>query len=790
MKLPTLKLNNRGFSHHFIMMLVVLGTAVGGTAYLVASHAQVPYNNVYSCPSQPTLSVSTGSSSPTCTKYAQYVVGGIAVDGSFGPLTQSAVRSFQYNNHVGNSGCNTAGPSSCDGIIGSATWSALVASNTRQTQASVAASAPKGTLTCTPVSPNDITVHATYSNAGTAGAKLYRATTLLTSYPTASGNTNFPVGRLAASTTYSFSLHSGTATLATASCTTGKLAATTTPPAPTTATTTPAAPSPTNTAACATAVGSTYFYDGTRCVTLTKPTCAVNTTLDTVPGTNVTYYCKANVLTTTQPTVGAPTVAATGGLACLTNATAVVLNYSFSGTSSGVVLQQNGSTVKTVTTTSGSGSVAGVNIAPSTGYSYQLMSGTTLLAKAFCTTKAAGSSATLTAVGNTTSSPVTAIANSKPAVTPGAAKVACVIGLNKNGKPVYEKTHDKDWCTKRQNSLHINYRGEKLVSCVVDSTKKVLEFTKPHCESIETRNHVNTKGVLVSNCVFTDANGKNLNLPNRTAPECSVLKSNATKLLAFREATCAKNTPTVNAGSSNYPCVRYLQTQLKNRFVSSLSVDGQYGGQTTNAVRNVQLANKFKDTSGTSVGPCTWAAILGRSYSLANCVQVAPKPSTTGSSGNTTSQTSPGRQVAVQPGSSDTQVIRGTNTSATPVATESHGYKSWSNETTRKYFETVESNTGEVCAYTYFNHYGAGTAIGTWLNSNNDNYVMKIEVLNTNGWKELETTHTFHADNNNGTTDDYCFRHNISGPHYFRVSAQPVNTLNMRGNYSVRGFDN
>ena len=39
MKLPPIKLNARGFSHHLVMMLVVLGTAVGGTAYLVASHA-------------------------------------------------------------------------------------------------------------------------------------------------------------------------------------------------------------------------------------------------------------------------------------------------------------------------------------------------------------------------------------------------------------------------------------------------------------------------------------------------------------------------------------------------------------------------------------------------------------------------------------------------------------------------------------------------------------------------------------------------------------------------------
>jgi peptidoglycan hydrolase-like protein with peptidoglycan-binding domain len=233
MKLPSLKLNARGFSHHFIMMLVVLGTAVGGTAYLVASHAQVPYNNVFSCPSRPTLSVKTGSSNPTCTKYAQYVVGGIAVDGSFGPATQSAIRAFQYNNHVGNSGCTTAGPSSCDGIIGSATWNALVASNNKQTQAT------------------------SYKAPTATPAPAHAAPTTAPKPPTA-------------------------------------------PPQPVT----PVAPKPTTTDACAASVGSTYFYNGTTCVTLIKPTCAVNTTLVTVPGTNVTYYCKANAtVTTTDPLV-------------------------------------------------------------------------------------------------------------------------------------------------------------------------------------------------------------------------------------------------------------------------------------------------------------------------------------------------------------------------------------------------------------------------------------------------------------------------------------------------------
>ena len=42
-KLPRfIKLNNRGFSHHLVIALVVVGVAVAGTAYLVASHADTP----------------------------------------------------------------------------------------------------------------------------------------------------------------------------------------------------------------------------------------------------------------------------------------------------------------------------------------------------------------------------------------------------------------------------------------------------------------------------------------------------------------------------------------------------------------------------------------------------------------------------------------------------------------------------------------------------------------------------------------------------------------------------
>ena len=36
------KLNSKGFSHHFLMAFIVLAVAIGGTYYLVASHANVP----------------------------------------------------------------------------------------------------------------------------------------------------------------------------------------------------------------------------------------------------------------------------------------------------------------------------------------------------------------------------------------------------------------------------------------------------------------------------------------------------------------------------------------------------------------------------------------------------------------------------------------------------------------------------------------------------------------------------------------------------------------------------
>ena len=320
------KLNPRGFSHHFVLMFIVVGVAIGGVGYLVKSHAQVPYNNVHSCPSQPMLSTASGSSSPSCTKYIQTVLG-ISADGSYGPITKAAVQKFQYDNKVTNSSCRTT-YASCDGIVGPATWPKLVASNSAQTRAAtpaapavpVASKAPaaptapkatEGTLACTSSLIHSDSLKLTYANAGANGVKLYRGSTIMASYPAASGNTIFSESGLIAGTTYAYTLRAGSVVLASASCATPKEPVTSptpiatppvsTPPVappvaappvtPPVSTTPVAAAQPKTNDECVKVFGATFRYDGTRCTSIVKPTCPAKYVLATaVSNANFNYY--------------------------------------------------------------------------------------------------------------------------------------------------------------------------------------------------------------------------------------------------------------------------------------------------------------------------------------------------------------------------------------------------------------------------------------------------------------------------------------------------------------------
>src|SRR5438309_627070 len=86
------KLSQSGFSHHFIMLAVVVVVAIAGIGYLVAGNAATP------C----TKRVFAEGSHGGCVKAIQYLtthhIGGIKAmhpDGVFGSKTKEAVKRFQ-----------------------------------------------------------------------------------------------------------------------------------------------------------------------------------------------------------------------------------------------------------------------------------------------------------------------------------------------------------------------------------------------------------------------------------------------------------------------------------------------------------------------------------------------------------------------------------------------------------------------------------------------------------------------------------------------------------------------
>lgn len=211
------KIRSPKYVSHLIMVFVVLGIGIFGSILVVISHAATPYSNPYSCPSHPTLSTSTRTSQATCTKYVQYILH-ISVDGDYYTATKSAVQNFQYSNRIANSGCGSSA-GTCDGVVGSATWTKLDQSNASQTQA--AAPAPTGSLTCASSTTSSSVITIRYANASNADpVDFFRSGTHLSSYTNGSASINYTSSGLAAGTNYVYQLRHGSSVYASINCAT------------------------------------------------------------------------------------------------------------------------------------------------------------------------------------------------------------------------------------------------------------------------------------------------------------------------------------------------------------------------------------------------------------------------------------------------------------------------------------------------------------------------------------------------------------------------------------------
>jgi hypothetical protein len=211
------KIRSPKYVSHLIMVFVVLGIGIIGSIFVVISHAATPYSNPYSCSSHPTLSTSTRTSQATCTKYVQYILH-ITVDGDYYTATKSAVQNFQFSNRIANSGCGSSA-STCDGIVGSATWTKLDQSNASQTQA--AAPAPTGSLVCASSTTSSSVITIKYANASSSQpVDFFRSGSHLSSYTNGSATVSYTSSGLAAGTNYVYQLRHNSSVYASINCAT------------------------------------------------------------------------------------------------------------------------------------------------------------------------------------------------------------------------------------------------------------------------------------------------------------------------------------------------------------------------------------------------------------------------------------------------------------------------------------------------------------------------------------------------------------------------------------------
>ncbi len=114
----------KAFGANKFKLLTIIGIVVvlGVVVIKLTSHASTGPHTVSKCPNtKPTLRLTSPYTKSTCVTYLQYALDtsagglhGLNQDGSFGPATQAAVKSFQSKHSL-----------SVDGVVGSQTWGKL-----------------------------------------------------------------------------------------------------------------------------------------------------------------------------------------------------------------------------------------------------------------------------------------------------------------------------------------------------------------------------------------------------------------------------------------------------------------------------------------------------------------------------------------------------------------------------------------------------------------------------------------------------------------------------------------
>jgi len=171
------KLNQFGFDHFFVAVLIVLVVGIFGAYKVVASHADSTSKNPYSCKSEP--KIPTEQSTGTCVKYAQWTINTkgyspkLVVDGIYGPKTKAGINWYKKKYNL-----------VPDGIIGAGTWGHMKAetfnkattpaptpTKTAPKSTTPAKTTPPPAATTAPVEPTGLACSNSITNEGVVNGR-------------------------------------------------------------------------------------------------------------------------------------------------------------------------------------------------------------------------------------------------------------------------------------------------------------------------------------------------------------------------------------------------------------------------------------------------------------------------------------------------------------------------------------------------------------------------------------------------------------------------------------------